>query len=81
MSNTWPKVGLGEVLKHCKEFITIDDLTTYRCPRVMLHIQGIILRDEVSGALIKTKTQQICQTGQFPALFLNDDMMIGDIGR
>lgn len=65
MSATWPKVRLGEVLRHRKEFITIDDLTTYKRPRVQLHAQGIVLRDEVPGVLIKTKTQQVCRAGEF----------------
>jgi len=61
----WPKVRLEEVLRHRKEFITIDDLTTYKRPRVQLHVQGIVLRDEVPGALIKTKTRQVCRAGEF----------------
>lgn len=60
----WPKVRLGEVLRHRKEFIAIDDLATYRRPRVRLHAQGIVLRDEVPGALIKTKKQQVCRAGE-----------------
>jgi hypothetical protein len=54
MSAAWPRVRLGEVLRHRKEFITIDDLETYQRPRVQLHVQGIVLRNEVPGALIKT---------------------------
>jgi type I restriction enzyme, S subunit len=65
MKKEWPKVRLGEVLRHRKEFVTIDDLTTYRRPRVQLHAQGIVLRDEVPGALIKTKRQQVCRAGEF----------------
>src|ERR1017187_2727650 len=61
----WPKVKLGEVLRHRKEFITIDDLTTYKRPRVQLHVQGIVKRDEVPGALIKTKMQQVSRPGEF----------------
>jgi type I restriction enzyme S subunit len=49
MTTDWPKVRLGEVLRHRKEFVTIDDLTTYRRPRAQLHAQGIVLRDEVLG--------------------------------
>ena len=42
------------------EFVTIDDLTTYKRPHVQVHVQGIVERDEVPGAIIKTKTQQVC---------------------
>lgn len=78
MSKAWSKVRLGEVLKHRKEFITIDDLTSYKRPRVKLHVQGIILRDEVPGALIKTKTQQVCQAGEF--LVAEIDAKVGGFG-
>jgi hypothetical protein len=59
MKTEWGKVKLGEVLRHRKEFITIDDLTNYKRPRVQLHVKGIVLRDEVSGVLIKTKMDRI----------------------
>ena len=74
----WPKVKLGEVLRHRKEFITIDDLTTYRRPRVQLHVQGIVQRDEVPGALIKTKMQQVCRAGEF--LVAEIDAKVGGFG-
>ncbi len=75
---SWPKVRLGEVLRHRKEFITIDGLTNYKRPRVQLHVQGIVLRDEVSGALIKTKTQQVCRAGEF--LVAEIDAKVGGFG-
>ena len=74
----WPTVRLGEVLRHRKEFITIDDLTTYKRPRVQIHVQGIVQRDEVPGALIKTKTQQVCCTGEF--LVAEIDAKVGGFG-
>lgn len=74
----WSKVRLGEVLRHRKEFITIDDLTDYKRPRVQLHVQGIVLRDEVPGALIKTKTQQVCRAGEF--LVAEIDAKVGGFG-
>lgn len=78
MSNQWPRVKLGEVLRHRKEFITIDDLTNYRRPRVQLHAQGIVLRDKIPGALIKTKTQQVCRAGEF--LVAEIDAKVGGFG-
>jgi type I restriction enzyme S subunit len=74
----WPTVRLGEVLRHRKEWITIDDLTNYKRPRVQLHVQGIVVRDEVPGALIKTKTQQVCRTGEF--LVAEIDAKVGGFG-
>src|SRR5881296_2147463 len=78
MTKAWPVVKLGEVLRHRKEFITIDDLTNYRRPRVQLHVQGIVLRDEVPGALIKTKRQQVCRAGDF--LVAEIDAKVGGFG-
>ncbi len=65
MSAKWPMVKLGAVLRQRKQFITIDDASSYKRPRVQLHAKGIVLRDEVPGATIKTKSQQVCQAGEF----------------
>ena len=78
MSKQWPTLKLGEVLRHRKEFITIDDVTNYKRPRVQLHVQGIVLRDEVPGALIKTKTQQVCRAEEF--LVAEIDAKVGGFG-
>jgi type I restriction enzyme S subunit len=61
----WPTVSLGEVLTHRKEFITIEDTHSYKRCRVQLHAQGIVLRDTVLGAEIKTKKQQVCRADEF----------------
>ena len=78
MSNPWPFVQLRDVLRHRKEFITIDDLTTYKRPRVRVGAKGIVLRDEVPGALIKTKAQQVCRAGEF--LVAEIDAKVGGFG-
>lgn len=78
MSKTWPMVKLGEVLRQRKEFIIIDDLKPYKRPRVKLHAQGIVLRDEVEGAAIKTKKQQVCKAGEF--LVAEIDAKVGGFG-
>ena len=71
-------VKLGEVLAYRKSFVTIDDLAIYKRPRVQLHVQGIVQRDEVPGALIKTKAQQVCRTGDF--LVAEIDAKVGGFG-
>jgi type I restriction enzyme S subunit len=71
-------VPLGNVLDHRNEFITIDDLTTYRRPRVQLHAQGIVLRDAVPGVQIKTKKQQVARAGEF--LVAEIDAKVGGFG-
>ena len=78
MTDHWSTVPLGELLRYRKEFITIDDLTSYRRPRVQLHAQGIVLRDEVLGALIKTKAQQVCRAGEL--LVAEIDAKVGGFG-
>jgi type I restriction enzyme S subunit len=71
-------VALGEVINYRKEFIIIDDLETYRRPRVQLHAQGIVLRDAVLGAEIKTKKQQVVRSGEF--LVAEIDAKVGGFG-
>jgi type I restriction enzyme S subunit len=78
VSNNWPLVPLGEVLFHRKETTRIDDLATYKRCRVQLHAQGVVLRDEVEGALIKTKTQQVCRANEF--LVAEIDAKVGGFG-
>lgn len=78
MSTAWPSVALGEVINHRKEFIIIDDLETYRRPRVQLHAQGIVLRDAVPGSEIKTKKQQVARAGEF--LVAEIDAKVGGFG-
>lgn len=55
MNENPPLVPLGRVLKERKEFIQIDDLAAYKRCRVQLHARGIVLRDIVLGAEVKTK--------------------------
>jgi len=74
----WPLPSLGEVVTYRKEFISIDDLKRYKRARVQLHAQGIVLRDEIPGALIKTKKQQVVQSGEF--LVAEIDAKVGGFG-
>jgi type I restriction enzyme, S subunit len=78
VSARWPSVRLADVLHHRKEFVTIDDMTNYKRPRVQLHAKGVVLRDEVPGALIKTKQQQVCRAGEF--LVAEIDAKVGGYG-
>ena len=78
MSKDWPLVSLGDVLTHRKQFIILEDTKTYKRCRVQLHAKGILLRDMVPGAEIKTKQQQVCQTGEF--LVAEIDAKVGGFG-
>ena len=74
----WPTVALEKVLRHRKEFVVIDDLATYKRCRVQLHVKGIVRRDEVLGAQLRTKRQQICRAGDF--LVAEIDAKVGGFG-
>ena len=78
MKPKWTTVPLGNVIRQRKEFIRIDDMQTYKRPRVQLHAKGIIERDTVTGAEIKTKTQQVCRAGEF--LVAEIDAKVGGFG-
>ncbi len=54
------------------------DLDIYKRCRVQLHAQGIVLRDSVVGAEIKTKKQQVCKAGEF--LVAEIDAKVGGFG-
>jgi len=71
-------VALGEVLEQRKLFVEIDDSRTYKRCRVRLHAQGIVLRDSVLGADIKTKRQQPCFADDF--LVAEIDAKVGGFG-
>jgi len=75
---SFPMVPLEEVVRHRNEFIQINDLENYKRCRVQLHAQGIVLRDIVPGAEIKTKKQQTCYAGEF--LVAEIDAKIGGFG-
>ncbi len=75
---SFPTVALGEAVKYRNESIQINDIKDYKRCRVQLHAQGIVLRDIVSGAEIKTKKQQVCRTGEF--LVAEIDAKIGGFG-
>jgi type I restriction enzyme S subunit len=74
----WPVVQLGDVIRQRNGFVLIDDFTEYKRCRVQLHGQGIVLRDTVSGAEIKTKKQQVCKAGDF--LVAEIDAKVGGFG-
>jgi hypothetical protein len=61
-----------------RTFVSIDDFTEYKRCRVQLHAQGIVLRDTVLGAEVKTKKQQVCQAGDF--LVAEIDAKVGGFG-
>ena len=74
----WPVVALGEVVRHRKEFVTIQPDETYSRCRVQTSARGIVLRDRVPGDAIKTKKQQVCRAGEF--LVAEIDAKLGGYG-
>ncbi len=71
-------VRLGQVIRHRKEFIRIDDLLTYKRCRVQSYAKGVVLRDVLQGAEIRTKAQQVCRSGDF--LVAEIDAKVGGYG-
>jgi type I restriction enzyme, S subunit len=78
MTGALPVVSLGEVARHRKEFIKIDDASAYRRCRVQLHARGVVERDTVPGLTIKTKEQQVCRAGEL--LVAEIDAKVGGFG-
>lgn len=58
-------VRLKSVIKQRKQFITINNDQLYKRCRVQLYGKGVVLRDEVTGDVIKTKKQQLCKRNDF----------------
>ena len=71
-------VSLGEVIRHRKGSITIDDVTSYKLCRVQLHRRGVVLRQRLLGAEINTKKPQVCKAGDF--LVAEMDAKVGGYG-
>jgi len=78
IKKNWQNVRLGDILEHKKEFVLIDDFTTYKRVTAKLHAKGIVIRDKVEGIRIKTKKQQICKKGDF--LVAEIDAKVGGFG-
>lgn len=78
IKESWPLIPLGKIINHRTDFIIINDLSSYKRCRVQLHAQGIVLRDTVLGAEIKTKKQQVCHAGEF--LVAEIDAKVGGFG-
>jgi type I restriction enzyme, S subunit len=78
MANGWQTLPLSEFLTQRKEFFTIDDFTPYKRARVQLHGKGIVLRDVVDGAEVKTKEQQAARAREL--LVAEIDAKVGGFG-
>src|SRR5690349_2621649 len=68
----------AEFLRHRKQFIRIDDFEVYKRARVQLHWKGIVIRDQVEGAAVKTRAQQVARAGEL--LVAEIDAKVGGIG-
>ena len=75
---SFEQIKLGNVIRHRKGFITIDDNKEYKLCRVQLHRRGVVLREVVKGSAIRTKKQQVCKAGDF--LVAEMDAKVGGYG-
>ena len=64
MSNQRPIVKLGDMFKHVKDEVIIQDDETYARLTIRMNGNGIIQRDRVPGHEIGTKRQFIARAGQ-----------------
>jgi len=60
----WPTVKLGQILFRRKDETSIQPLETYKRLTIRMNGKGIVVRDEVVGNEIGTKTQFIARAGQ-----------------
>lgn len=78
MGEAWSCVPLREVVKHRSTSIQINDSEMYLRCRVQVNAKGVVLRDRVSGADIKTKTQWVAKRDDF--LVAEIDAKVGGYG-
>lgn len=78
MNANYPIAPLSKAIDYKSDFAEIDDFQTYKRCRVQLHAQGIVERDALLGAQIKTKEQQICRANDF--LVAEIDAKLGGFG-
>lgn len=78
MTSPFSKVRLGSFLRHRREFFTLDDTARYTRVRVQFHNKGIVLRDAVAGAELRTKNQQAARAGEL--LVAEIDAKVGGFG-
>jgi type I restriction enzyme S subunit len=78
INSRFPLVELSKVITQRKDSIKIDDASLYKRCRVQVRSRGIILRDEVFGEEIKTKTQFLCKENDF--LVAEIDAKVGGYG-
>lgn len=75
---TWSWKPLSKALTHRREYIEIDDGVCYQRVKVQLHGRGIVPRDIVPGAEIKTKKQKVLKANDF--LVAEIDAKMGGFG-
>jgi len=65
MTNPWPTVRLGEVLRRSEENIELQPDAEYRQITVKLWGKGVVLRGILTGAEIASSRQIVARRGQF----------------
>ena len=62
--NPWPKVKLGDVLRHYQEYIEAPEPRMYPKLSVKLYGKGVALDTPADGLTLKMKRHQLAKTGQ-----------------
>lgn len=63
--NEFDNIEIGKILKPKKKSIKLDDNQTYKQITVKMNGKGVILRKEIKGIDVKTKSQFIASEGDF----------------
>ena len=61
----YENIEIGKILQPIKKTVKLDDSVTYRQITVKMNGKGVILRQEILGSKIKTKSQFLASTGNF----------------
>lgn len=65
MSDNWPKVKLGDVLRRSEETVNLRPDVEYREITVKLWGKGVVLRGIATGAEIAASRRMVARSGQF----------------
>jgi type I restriction enzyme S subunit len=65
LNKGWEPAPLGDLLTRSAKVININPLETYKQVTIKLWGQGVVLRDEVSGAEISATKRYEAKPGQF----------------
>lgn len=61
----YDNIEIGKILSPIKKSVKLDDDTSYKQITVKMNGKGVVLRQEIKGSKIKTKSQFLAEKGNF----------------